>query len=213
MTGEKKSVEDNKKSTGKSAKSRAEELMKRTIDGKHVSEMFGEAINKQYLINGKSMQAWKMQFSLRIPENPDPAQCKRLASQLAALFHEATFYFSLAEAQLDALQSGEFHEFTATFQQMVTDYQIKHPGKSLPAQKTLETLAHGRMLDVKGAINNTKISKNFWKRILESLTEVRKNLEIASKNNYIQLQLERGETNIPQHTPNRGTFGSPLDDD
>jgi hypothetical protein len=182
--------------------------MSHTRDGKLVAEIFGEALNKQYLIYGKSMNEWKRQFKLSIPENPDPAQCKVISSKLANHFHEATFYYSLAEAQLDALASGEFREYTQTFEKMVAEYRKKNPTKSLPAQKTLETLAHGKMLDVKGAMNNARIAKNFWKRILEGLTEVRKNLELVTRNNYIQLQLEpRGSGNIPSHTPNRGKYG------
>ena len=190
----------------KSAKKRAEELMDHTRDGKLVAEIFGEALSKQYTIHGKSMEEWYRQFKLKIPENPDPAQCKEIAAKLASHFHEATFYYSLAEAQLDALASGEFKEYTQTFEAMVADHKQNFPNKSLPAQKTLETLANGKMLSVKGARNNARIAKNFWKRILEGLTEVRKNLELITRNNYMQIQLEpRG--NVPSHVPDRGGYG------
>jgi len=189
-----------------SARKRAEELMDHTRDGKLVAQIFGDALDKQYTIHGRSMRDWRNQFKLNIPENPDPAQCKMLAAKLATHFHEATFYYSLAEAQLDALASGEFKEYTQTFEIMVAEHKKKYPNKSLPAQKTLETLAHGQMLDLKGAMNNARITKQFWKRILEGLTEVRKNLELITRNNYMQLQLEpRG--NIPDYVPNRGVHG------
>jgi hypothetical protein len=192
--------------TEKAAHTRAEQLFAQIKDGKLVAEIFGQALEKQYTIYGKSMSEWRRHFHITIAEDPDPASCSKSAARLANLFHEATFYFSVAEAQLDALSNGETREYTTAFNKICAEYKEKN--KSLPAQKTLDTMASSKMLDLKGAINNARIAKNFMRRTLDGLTEQRKALEIISRNNFTQTYLSpRGSGNIPEAMPNRGTFG------
>lgn len=190
------------------AKERAESLLSSTRHGQRVAQLFGEALDKQYLIHGKPMQEWRRQFKVKIPENPDPSQCKAIAAKLANLFHEATFYYSLSEAQLSALAAGDFKEYTAAYTQAIADFKAKNPKRALPAAKTLENIANQQVVDIKAAMSNAQIAKNFWKRILEGLTEVRKNLEIVSKSLYFELQIEKNYSNpVIVGTPNRGSYG------
>lgn len=185
----------------KSARRRAEELMKSVRDGKLVATVFADALEKQYLIHGKSMKYWRDYFKIRIPEDPDIAQCKSLAAKLMNLQHEASFYHSAAELHHDALLSGHETEYINEFNKLTAEYKEK--GNSLPNQKTLDTMASGGVVDLKGAIYNAKMIKNFWKRILGSLIETRKQLEIISESNKTQTWLDRYSGNIPENMPNR----------
>ena len=118
---------------------------------------------------------------------------------------EAMFFYAAAEAQLDALCSGEAQEYTTAFNRLIAEY--KEQGRSLPAAKTLETMVGNTVLDLRGAVNNAKIIKNFWKRIIEGLTEVRKNLEMATWNNSTQAKQEVRDGNLPFHVPTSDSFG------
>lgn len=195
----------------KTPRQRAEELLVHLNHDKIISEMFGDAFERQYLIYGKSPRAWRDHFRVPIPENPDTSQCKAIAAKLAALVQEANFYLAASEAQLDALSSGEDKEYSAAFNRLVAEY--KQANKSLPAAKTLETVAQGKIMDIRGAICSAKIIKNFWKRILEGLTEVRKCLEQATWNNSTQCKQENlggGGAVL-----NRGSYGrsNPSEDE
>jgi hypothetical protein len=193
----------------KSARERAEELMKSLNHDKAINEIFSDAFERQYLIYGKCPKEWLRYFRINIPENPDTSQCKALAAKVASLTQEANFYFAAAEAQTDALSSGEDREFSTNFNRLVAEYKGKN--KSLPASKTLETMAKAKMSDIGGAIRNAHIVKNFWKRILEGLVEVRKNLELATWNNSTQAKQD-GYGNLPSHQPNRGEIGGASKD-
>lgn len=188
----------------KTPRQRAEELLKHISHDKIINEIFGDAFERQYLIYGKAPRAWRDYFKVPIPENPDTGQCKAIAAKLGALVQEATFFLAAAEAQLDALSSGEEKEYSTAFNRLIAEY--KQAGKSLPAAKTLETVAQSKIMDIRGAIGAAKIIKNFWKRIIEGLIEVRKCLEQATWNNSTQTKQENyggGGAVI-----NRGSYGN-----
>ena len=192
------------------ARQRADQLLEYLNHDKVVNEIFGDSFERLYKIYGKPPRAWREHFKIVIPENPDTSQCKALAAKLAALRQDATFYYAASEAQLSALSSGESKEYSAAFNRLVAEY--KGAGKSLPAAKTLETMAGSRIMDIRGAIQNAKIIKNFWKRMLEGLTEVRKNIELATWNNSTQQKQEQygGGGNIPSYQPNREQYGAEV---
>jgi hypothetical protein len=190
------------------ARQRADQLMGYINHDKAINDIFSDSFERQYLIYGKAPRTWRQYFKITIPENPNTSQCKSIAAKLASLMQEATFYYAAAEAQLDALSSGESKEYTAAFNTLIAEY--KGAKRSLPAAKTLETMAGSKIMDIRGAIQNAKIIKNFWKRMMEGLTEVRKNTELATWNNSTQAKQELygGGGNIPSHQPNRGQFGT-----
>ena len=194
------------------ARQRADQLMGYLNHDKAVVEIFGDAFERQYIIYGKSPAAWRRVFKILVPENPNTSQCKAIAAKIGNLFQEANFYFAAAEAQLKALTSGETREYTTSFNKLVIEY--KEAKRSLPASKTLETIASGRLLDIRGAIQNAIIIKDFWKRILEGINGVRKSLELVTWNNSTQARQEQygGGGNIPDNQPNRGQFGTEVKD-
>jgi hypothetical protein len=188
-------------------KQRAEGLMTGLTRDKSITEIFGDAFRKQYRIGDKTPEQWERYFRITLPENPSPPEIVTAVGKLASLYQEASFMYAVAEAQVDALSSGESREFTSSFNRLVAEY--REAGRSLPASKTLETMAKNEMLDMTGARDNAKIIKNFWKRILEQLTELRKLMEQATWNNHITARQEQfgGGGNIPSHQPDRGSFG------
>lgn len=190
------------------ARQRADQLFAYLTHDKAVNDIFGDSFERQYPIYGKTPRVWRTYFKVAVPENPNTSQCKSLAAKLASLMQEATFFYAAAEAQLSALSSGESREYTTAFNHLVAEY--KEAKRSLPAAKTLDTMAGSRIMDIRGAIQNAKIIKNFWKRMIEGLVEVRKNVELATWNNSTQVKQEQygGGGNLPSHQPNRGQFGT-----
>jgi len=188
-----------------SPRQRAELLMTTLNNDKSITELFGDSFQRQYQIFGKSPAQWRDHFRINVPKDSNPAQLNAILAELATLYQEASSYYAVSEAMVDALDAGSEREFTNAFNKRIAEYKAK--GISLPAQKTLETIAKHEMLDVAGAATNAKIIKNFWRRMLEGLTEVRKTLETATWNNHILANQERfSGGNIPT-TPARERFG------
>lgn len=186
---------------------RAEKLLESLNQDKAVTDIFADSFERQYLIYGQTPKAWQKHFRIYLTENPDAAQCKSLASKLIVLIQEAMFYLGAAEALVDALNAGGDKEYTNEFNRLIAEY--REAGKSTPAAKTLDMMAANKVIDIRGAIENGKIIKNFWKRIVDGLVEVRKNLEIATWNTNTQVRQELygGGGNVP-NTPEKESYGA-----
>jgi hypothetical protein len=194
-----------------SPRDKAEELFSTVVEGKAIADIFGDCIRNQYMIGGKSIGAWEAHFSIKFPENPDVSQCRTLASKCALLFHEASFYYAVSEAMVEALTSGHTKKFSDLYSAKVAD--LKRSGAKLPSADTIKEIINAMTSDTASALNNAKMQMKFWKRILESLSEVRKNIEIATWSNSTEQKMDPyGAGNIPK-TPNRGKFGGNDKDD
>ena len=189
----------------KSPRDKAEELYNGMIEGKAVADIFGEAIQNQYTIADRTLSQWEQHFRISFPENPDVSQCRQLAAKCAALFHEASFYYAVAEAMVEALYTGHSRKFSDLYATKVAE--LKAQGAKLPSADTIKEMVNSMTADSASALNNAKMQKNFWKRILDSLSEVRKNIEIATWNNSTEQKMDPyGSSNIP-NTPSRGSYG------
>lgn len=202
---------DESQSQEQSPRDKAEELYTSVVEGKLIADIFGDCIRNQYTVAGKSLSEWERHFRIQFPENPDVAQCRHLAAKCATLFHEASFYYAVAEAMVEALASGHAKKFSDLYATRVA--QLRREGSKLPSSDTIKEMVNALVNDSATALNNAKMQKNFWKRILESLSEVRKNIEIATWNNSTEQKMDpMGTGNIPR-TPNRGSFGGEEEND
>ena len=193
-----------------SPRDKAEELFSSVIEGKAIADIFGDSIRNQYMIAGKSIQEWERQFKIKFPENPDVSQCRQLSSQCAALFQEASFYYAVGEAMVEALTSGHSKKFSDLYATKVAE--LKRAGGKLPSADTIKEMVNSMTADSATALNNAKMQMKFWKRILESLSEIRKHIETATWNNSTEQKMDPfGAGNISK-TPNRGQFGGKDND-
>ena len=128
------------------SRQRADQLMTHLNKDKAINEIFGDSFERQYLIYGKSPRAWRQYFRITIPESPDTSQCKAIAAKVAALMQDASFYYAAAEAQLDALTSGQSKEYTTAFNKVIAEF--KAAGKNPPATNTIKEMASKDILDI-----------------------------------------------------------------
>ena len=187
-------------------KQRADQIMKHVINGKAVNDIFGDALERQYQIYGKSIRDWRSYFSVNVPESATPAQCRAIAAKLASLYQEASFFMAAAEAQFKALQNGEVHEYTTGLTRLVAEYDEKKQRR--PGAEVLKSMANEPLLDLKGAVNNAILIKDFWKTIIAGLDKVRKLIDTCTWNNNIELKQEQGQGRIPDYTPRRESYGN-----
>lgn len=188
-----------------SPRDKAEELFSSVLEGKAIADIFGDSISNQYMISGKSIKAWEKHFAIKFPENPDVSQCRELSSRCASLFQEASFYYAIGEAMVEALTSGHSKKFSELYAAKVED--LKRVGGKLPSADTIKEMINSMVTDSATALNNARMQMKFWKRILESLSEIRKHIETATWNNSTEQKMDPfGSGNIPR-TPNRGSYG------
>jgi len=187
-----------------SPRDKAEALYAGLVEGKAIADIFSDSMRNQYTVAGKTLEQWQQHFAIKSPENPDVSQCRVMASKCANFYHEASFYYAVSEAMVEAINSGHSRKFSDLYAGKVQE--LKAQGAKLPSADTIKEMINSLTGDSAGALNNAKIQKNFWKRILESLSEIRKHIEIATWNNSTEQKMDPHGGNIPK-TPNRGSYG------
>ena len=158
------------------------EAVERLLDnlrrGKVVHDEFADRLRRQFLISGRTMEAWEKEFKVSTPSNLDPALCRTLLGEVMQLHERASFYKAHADAVAGALSKGIESQFNDRFTALTQE--MKDAGGKLPASKTLETLAKSELAQAESAHTSAEISKNFWKEVQDHLAFCRKVLENAT---------------------------------
>lgn len=158
-----------------SPKQTAEKLFERIIKGKEVHEQFEDYFKRTVTISGQTIDHWNEHFFVRVPQDITLQQAQQLAAQLMGLMHEASFYFSVAQAKVSLMKRGANSNYLAKFASLVEEH--KGRGGRLPSAQTLETLAKIDGDAAESAYTIADVELKFWKEKLSILESSRKLLE------------------------------------
>ena len=171
--------------------------------GKELFDVVASDLKRDFLIGGKTMEQWRKQFAVVKPStDANPAVCKDLAMQLMTLYEEASFRYSQALAYEQMAAAAAEDSYKSNRRQIVSDYA--DAGKKLPGAEALDHLVNSKeeVADARAVASIGQVHKDFFKQILDRLSNTRKLLENISINNAVQAKLEQGQGNIPI-TPTR----------
>ena len=167
---------------------KSQELFSRADSGEEIFSSFSERVKNNLLIYDKTISEWWSHFGIRIEEdNLNPEVCKQLLKRIANLYQEASFYYSWSSSSSNALESSQSSSHTERYAAVVNDYRGK--GEKVPAASTIEQLVKADQDEVYSAIATAKISKDFFKTILDSLNTTRRIIETATINSGIEAKL------------------------
>lgn len=170
--------------TDKTPKIKAEELLKKLLEGKELHDSFANSIEKQLLISGHSMEYWKERFKITIPSDDlTPGRCKQIDLELMDLHQEAYFYKAVAEIHVQMIKRGTDSQIQGRMAALVEEYK----GKRVAAAK-MEATAKFENDDFESALSIANLELRFWKDILEHLAACRKLLENATLNISVELK-------------------------
>ncbi len=170
----------------KNPKQTADAMIEGLRKGKSIHDMFSEAVESRILIGNKTMKQWVEYFKVKIPENPDTAQCKQVDMRLMELHQEASFMKALAEAAHTLGKKSMDSKYREKFISLVNEY--KGTDKKLPAKETLETLAMANLDDIDSGLSYAEMIVKFWKDIIDDLNFKRKIIETATINNSVEMK-------------------------
>jgi hypothetical protein len=178
--------------------SKSDNLFQKTQDGEDIFSAFSGRIQKNLLIFDKTIDEWWKHFGLRIDyDNLNPENCKELLKKIANLYQEASYYYSLASSSSDALESSQSSSHTEKYAEVVNSYRDK--GEKVPAAATVDQLVRAEQDEIYNAIATSKITRNFFKTILDSLNTCRKTIDTATINSGIEAKL----ANVHSYTEHR----------
>jgi hypothetical protein len=136
-------------------------------------------LDENFLIEGKTMIAWKKHFKISIPEELNFLSLVSLAQEVMVKYQLAAFYRDSQHVTLTIMEHAKSEKYNTEFQFARTEYQKEH-GRSLAAEscKVAATLA---VTDLEAAIANQKVIHDFWVKTANTLTELRKLLELVAR--------------------------------
>ncbi len=174
--------------------SRADKLFDKILLGEEVHASFSKLLQENFKINGKSMKDWRDYFYVEMPiDNLTPGICKKISGEIAKLYQEASFYYSVANAETQLLERSSDSSYREKYTAIVANWKKEQESK-LPAAATLEILAKFEQDDVYSATAKIKVAKGFWKDVLDSLDTCRKLIDNATFNNNIEARLSGEHT-------------------
>lgn len=166
----------------------AKEFINKVKESKETFNRVHDKFYAAYRINGKIMPEWQDYFKIDIPKDISPIECIGMLAELAAKYHEASFYYSSASALDKAYGSEREKEYRKVYRR-VTDERTG-TDKKTAAATTLATLADQEVQEFDDVIYNAQLTKDFWKSILDQLKYSFKVLNDITINNSLELKME-----------------------
>ena len=137
-----------------------------------------EYLNENFLIEGKTMIAWKKYFKVNIPEEINFHTIVILAQEIWLKYQQAAAYRDSQQVQLAIMEQTKADKYNSEYNSVRAQTQ-RDTGKPLAAEscKIHATLA---VKDLDAAIANQRVVHTFWVKTCDTLTEMRKLLEVIS---------------------------------
>ena len=133
-------------------------------------------ISDNFLVEGKTMKEWKTYFKIDIPEEIVFPTVIKLGQEIWMKYQRAAYFRDSQQVQLAIMEQAKSDKYNNEYNSVRTDTQAK-TGKPLAAEscKIAATLA---VSDLDSAISNQRVIHNFWVKTCDTLTELRKLLEL-----------------------------------
>lgn len=153
-----------------------ERLAERLSNTQEFCQIVEKHIEDNFIIEGKSMVEWKRHFYIQIPENLDFHAVVMLAADLWSKCQEVARYRDAQQVQLAIMEQSKSDKYLTEYNAIRASTQAES-GRPLAADscKVHATLA---VKELDGAIGNQKVVHSFWVKTYDTLTEMRKLLEI-----------------------------------
>lgn len=135
-----------------------------------------EHLDENFLVEGKTMKAWKRYFKVDIPEELNFPSVIILVQDIWKKYQQAAHYRDSQQVQLAIMEQTIKDKYHTEYEAIRSATQHK-TGKPL-AQKSCEVHATLAVKELDAAISNQKVIHTFWVKTCDTLTELRKLLEI-----------------------------------
>jgi hypothetical protein len=154
-----------------------DKIAKRLTETQDFCFQVSDHLKEGFLIEGKTMTAWKKYFRIEIPEEINFSTLVSLAQEIMTKYQRAAFFRDSQQVTLTIMEQGKAEKYHEEFQYARTSHQQEF-GKPLAAEscKVAATLA---VKDLESAISNQKVVHTFWVKTCDTLTEMRKLIELC----------------------------------
>jgi hypothetical protein len=154
-----------------------DKLANRLKDTQQFCSAVEDHLSKNFLVEGKSLIAWKKYFRIKVPDEFNFMSVVSLAQDIMKKYQQAAVFRDAQQVNLTIMEQSKAEKYNTEFQFARTQH-IKDHGKPLAAEscKVAATLA---VQDLEAAIANQKVIHVFWVKTCDTLTEMRKLTELV----------------------------------
>jgi len=133
-------------------------------------------LKDNFLIEGKTMAEWKKYFKIAIPNDISFSTVVDLSQEIWMKYQRSAFFRDSQQVQLAIMEQSKSDKYNTTYNDIRADTQRK-TGKPLAAE-SCKIAATLEVKDLDSAISNQKVIHTFWVKTCDTLTELRKLLEL-----------------------------------
>lgn len=155
---------------------KVEEIAASVEEAHQFNRELGEFLYKNFVINDRTIPAWKRHFHVEIPEEINFSLLIKKGAEVARKYQEATFFRERQMVQLAILEQTKTNKYHTAYNTAREAHQEKF-GKNLAAD-SCKVVASLAIKDIEEAIANQKVVSDFWNKTCASLIEMRKHLEL-----------------------------------
>jgi hypothetical protein len=155
-----------------------EEVQKRIEEVKEFTDRVNEHIENTFIIDGKTLKEWKTALKVTFPEDINFHTVIELSKTIAKKFQIASYYRDRQMVYSNVLEQTKTEKYNKAYQ-VAQDTSRKEYGKNLAAD-SCKIAASIEIQDLENVINAQKVIKEFWIKSCDTLTELRKHIEIIS---------------------------------
>ena len=128
---------------------------------------------------GYSVEEWKEYFLIDIPDEVTFPVLVDLAAQVFDKYQRAAYFRDKQSIQMSILEQTKTEKYHNAYQGARTENEQKF-GKPLAAE-SCRTAAILATKELEDAISNQKVIRDFWNKTCDTLTELRKLLELMGR--------------------------------
>ena len=154
--------------------------IKKTLDDtQEFLDGLGKFIDENFLIEGKTIVAWRKYFKIEMPSKDEDITFHTLVGlsrEIIEKYQKAAYFRDKQTIQLTVLEQSKFDTYHKEYQKVRTETEAKF-NKPLAAEscKVHATLA---TMELEAALSTQKVVRDFWAKTCDTLTELRKLVEI-----------------------------------
>jgi hypothetical protein len=126
-----------------------------------------------------AIEQWKEYFLIKIPDEINFSTVIEVASQIFEKYQRAAYFRDKQTVQMSILEQAKVEKYHTAYQ-AARNKNEREFGKPLAAE-SCKTAANLATLDLEDAISNQRVIRDFWNKTCDTLTELRKLLELMAR--------------------------------
>ena len=155
-----------------------ENIAKKLKETQEFCAVIEKHLAENFLVENKTLKEWKTYFKVDIADDINFATLVSIGQEIWMKYQRAAYFRDSQQVQLAIMEQSKSDKYNTEYNFVRRDTQ-ERTGKPLAAE-SCKIAAILAVKDLDSAIANQKVIHDFWVKTCQTLTELRKLLELMS---------------------------------